>query len=301
MTLNPHLTQPGLSAPGRRSRPTSIRRRILLLASLPALLIAGIWMYVSLNVQAQSDRRLLVTGAAQTAKTFSERILDLEENLALSLGDRDLILNAQVRAEEVIRTSTLPITDVAVYDAEAKLLVAFNKNFAQSSSAQKKPAELVSDWRKQDPQMYAATQDLTEELLENIYLSEEGFTKAVNVQGRNITLAASALPGGEGVVVTAIDEQFIQQQVRANAARNITILTAVLLLSVLGAVRYANGIILRVQRLSGAAFAIAQNDLATPVPRDGNDEITSLQESIGLLRDSLEITMSHVTDQEDDR
>lgn len=301
MTLNPHLTQAGLPRPTTRLRPTSIRQRILLLASVPALLIAGIWMYVSLNVQAQSDRRLLVTGAAQTAKTFSERILDLEENLSLSLGDPELILNAQVRAEEVIRTSTLPITDVAVYNAEGKLLVAFNKNFAANSSAQKKPAQLLNDWRSADPQMFTATQTLTEQLLENLYLSDEGFTKAVNIQGRSITLAASALPGGEGVIVTAIDEQFIQQQIRTNATRNIAILIGVLLVSVLGAVRYANGIILRIQKLSGAAFAIAQNDLTTPVPRDGNDEITSLQESIGLLRESLEITMSHVTDQQDDR
>ena len=283
---------------------SSIRTRILLLTTLPALAISGIWLFITFGLQAKNDQRLLLNNVVQTAKTFSERVIDLEENMLLGIEDEELQSNIQVRAEEVVRSSALPITDIAVVDSEGNLSVGFNKSFPEGLIAQKPQKDILTQWRNHDPEVSKAAIELANKTLEQIYLTQSGEatdnqnaikgTQTTQIKNGALILAANSLPGADGVVITAIDGQFLKNRIQQNVIRSLTILGSVLLLSIIIASLIANGLIRRIQRLSTAAEKVSNGELKNVIPISGNDEITNLGESIDLLRDSMVITLSHI-------
>lgn len=278
------IATPVSAEPAVRSR-RSLRTQLLALMLLPALTVGVSWAGFTLTSQAATSRALLLQGATQTAGAFSARVLDLEETTGQDLDSPELRAGVQARAEDLVREGALPVTDVAVADETGKIVVAYARAFGPGTGATGQDTAGV--WKAAAPGRAGAMQALAKDALK----AERPLTR--HAQG--VTLAAAPLTGRAGVTLLALDEGAIRARVREDLVRALSLLGLVLLLStVIGSV-VLSGLIGRVTGLSRAAQAVSEGQVDVEVPVTGNDELTTLGESIDRLAESSRIALERLS------
>lgn len=244
------------------------------------------WAASTLTTQADNDRTLLLQGATQTARAFSDRLLDLQEQTGQDLGNPELQAGVQIRAEDLIRSGTLPVTDVAVTDAQGRIVVAFERELSAGAAAAEEGT--VRAWHSRNPGLATQLEALAQQALK----TEAPITRTLNSQGLAVT--ATPLQGAAGVTLLALDDDAIGQSVRANLLRSLALLAVVLLAATLAASLVASRLIRRVQDLTTAAEAVSEGDLDRHIPITGADEITTLGEAVDRLAESSRIALQNL-------
>lgn len=290
-TITPETAAPNTRQPRRRS----IRTAILALALIPPLLISASSLISTLTVQRNHDEQLLTESVTQLTSNFSERILDLQELLALPLTDKQMLLNTTIRAETMLTTSKLPITNIAVIDPQGNVLVGYSSTFKSGDAAT--DPNLSKKWAKLDPQMTAALKKTAVSVSNNLLQAQQGYTGNMVISGKPTTVTASLIPGSEGVTLVTVDSSYITQRVRENVQRNILITGLMLLLTALLTSMFAQRLINRLTNLTRLMKAAADGDMTVAIPVTGNDEITTMEESADRLVESTKIAVSFMEEQ----
>lgn len=283
------MTNPEISAPTltlSTPRQGSLRPTLLGLALVPALALGVTWGLNILGTQAATERGLLVQGATQVAQAFSDRVLDLGEQSGQSLADAELRAGVQVRAEDLLRAGTLPLTDVVVTDQTGAVVVAYDRTaVAGTGSAEEGSAQA---WKASRAALAPDVQALAQEALKT------GRPATQRVTGALVTLTAVPVPGGAGVTVLGLDERALNQNVQAHLREALVLLGIVLLLSVLAASVLASSLIGRVKRLTAAADRVSKGELDVVVPTSGKDELSTLGQAVDRLKESMRIMLDRL-------
>ncbi|GGB76448.1 HAMP domain-containing protein [Deinococcus soli (ex Cha et al. 2016)] len=285
MTTTAH---PDLSTldPARPAPRRSIGTFLLALTLLPATAVGVTWAGSTLLTQAPQHRALLLQGGTQTAQAFSDRILDLGEQSGQDLTSPELRAGVQVRAEDLLRSGTLPVTDVAVTDRTGQVVVAYDRSLGAGTGAAEE--NIVTRWQAKTGTLAPDVQALARAALK----ADRPLTRTL--PGRGVTLTATPITGGAGVTVLALDEAVIQRGVRASLVQSIVLLGVVLLAATVAASLVARRLITRIQQLTQAAQAVSEGELDTPIPITGRDELTTLSESVDRLAESSRIALSRL-------
>lgn len=286
------MTTPSLTTtPATDAAPSpvrgSLRTTILPLVLLPPLLIGGAWLGWTVTQQAQRERALLMQGATQVAQGFSDRILDLEETQGRRFIEPELRATVQARAEDLLRSSQLPITDVAVTDDTGRIQVAYAARYTTGSGGSMDNAASV--WTADQSSVAQAASALARRAIQTH--AKTGLTAQVDTAQGRATLTAVPLTSEAGATVLLLDESRITRSLRASLLTTIAFLAALLLTVTLIAARLVNAFLDRVKAFATAADRASQGEDVT-IPVTGNDELTTLGESLDRLNTSLQITLA---------
>lgn len=302
----PALRHPTLSAaPPAATTPATprrgtIRTRFLLIGLIPVFTLGLPWLGYTLTVQRSNDERLLLESVSQLTSNYSERILDLEEALGLPLQEQEVITSALGRTETLIKTSALPITNVAVVNEQGQVVIAYSDRFPEGSALTDQ--NIVQRWEKENPTILKAVKNIASETYGDLLLAQDGFSGRINVDGQTITLASALIPGNEGVSVITVDTAYIDQRMRENTLRALLFILASLAVTLFAVQRVTTPMVRRLKRLAAGteqASRTSYGEEQAVIDVNGNDEITDMQVAAKRLRDSNMVLSSML--EEDDR
>lgn len=267
----------------------TVRTPLLLLTLLPPLAMGAAWLATTTTTQANNDRTLILQGARQITNAFGQRMLDLQETTGLPMNDRELQTTAQVRAQETLQQSTLPITNVAVFGIDGGTLVAYNDNVRNIDPDD---PSIVPAWEKTNPDVLNVMSGVAQRTFEDLKLATDGYVGTVDVAGQPLTVLSSTVPGGEAVVITTVDTSYVTQRVNDGIKRNVLIIFGSLLLASVAGSTFASRLIRRIKNLAVATALVSDGDMSVEIPNSGNDEISVLSDAIDRMKDSLEIGLN---------
>lgn len=283
------LTAPAHVQEQATRRRGTVRTPLLLLTLLPPLAMGAAWLLTTTTSQASSDRTLILQGARQITNAFGQRMLDLQETTGLPLTDAELQATAQVRAQETLQQSTLPITNVAVFSVSGDTLIAYNDNVR---SIDPDDPSIVPTWEKNNPDALKVMQSVAQRTFDDLKLATDGYVGTVEIGNQPLTVLSSTVPGGEAVVISTVDTGYVTRRVNEGVTRNVLIiLVSLLVASVVGSA-YASRMIRRIKTLALATAQVSDGDMAVEIPHSGTDEISVLSDAIERMKDSLEIGLN---------
>ncbi|MBZ9715810.1 HAMP domain-containing protein [Deinococcus multiflagellatus] len=265
------------------TRRSTLRTPLMALSLVPALAVGASWAASVVVNQAPAQRALLLQGATQTAQAFSDRILDLQEQAGQTLGDPELRAGVQTRAEDFLLGSALPVTDVVVTNSISDVVVAYDHSQAAGTGATQE--NTADEWRRSR----AALREPVERLAQEAISRSGPVTRALSDQG--LVMTAVPVAGGGGATVLVLDSGRINAGVQSNLLRSLGLLAAVTLLTLALTSTVATRLIGRLRALTEAADRISQGDMDVTVPVTGNDELTTLAQSVDRQAESLRIAM----------
>lgn len=268
----------------------SIRKMLLLLGLLPAVITGAVLTTYTVIEQPRAQRDLILNGAEYAGRSFSGRVDDLLENLGQSLQYPEVRSTLQTRTEDLVATNqsgTLPITDALITDTLGSIVIAHNKDYAPGSSSV--DPNLTNKWIDQNPA-------LAKLITATAVLAQTSDKQATNHFVRNgVSLLISAVPFTThiGTSVLVLNEGIINQSTQLSVRNNLLLTAAILLLSMLLATLIAQRISRRIRYLNTATQRITNaqsiGELEESIRPSGNDELTTLAENLDLLRETTRI------------
>jgi HAMP domain-containing protein len=282
----------------------SLRWKLLLLALLPVLVLGLAVAYSALTVQAKQYRLQLVRAGVQTAAVFGQEILGDFENSARGFADSNLRGLLQQRMNELLKSQLLPIDFAVISNEKNQAVAVFTKAFSAPDVPESAISDPIGTWTRASPEVVAAVRTMTTETLkyrrpsgavDQVELSSNApLARDVQAGQKKLLLSAYPIPSGVGTVVLGLDNGAVENQIAKTVTTTLLQLLAVFAVTALLAILFASGLVQRLLGLSGVADRISMGEFQTQVPIKGNDEISSLGESIERLRDSLEDAMGRL-------
>jgi len=268
----------------------SIRRLLLLLGLLPAVITGAVLTTYTVIEQPRSQRTLILNGAEYAGRSFSGRVDDLLENLGQSLAYPEVRSTLQNRTEDLVATNqggSLPITDALITDTLGTIVIAHNKDYAAGSSSV--DSNLTAKWVSQNPDLAKLVTATAVAAQTSDAQSTSRFVR------KGVPLLISAVPFTThiGTTVFILNEGIINQSTQRSVTNNLLLTAAILLLSAILVTFIAQSISRRIRYLNTATQRITNaqsiGELEDHITPSGNDELTTLAENLDLLRETTKI------------
>ncbi|ASN83226.1 HAMP domain-containing protein [Deinococcus ficus] len=294
-TTTLHDGVPAAIAPRKHG---SVRPTLLALALLPALVTGILLTTYNSTTQPEAQRRLILDGAAYSGKSFSGRVDDLMENIGQSLENAEVLSTLQVRTEELVTnndTRTLALTDAVITDTLGNIKVAHNKDYELGLAATE--ANVGARWVKENPELAK----LVTHTAQKAQTTDNQATAHFVRDGIPLLISAVPFTTHVGTTVFVIDERTINNYTRAGVRNNIALTALILALTSVLGVLAANRLSRRIRNISLQARRISQahtvEELKVPIVPSGNDELTTLEEDLDLLRETTVIMVEQAEEE----
>jgi hypothetical protein len=256
----------------------SLRFKILPLAILPVLLLGGAWLTDTFTSRTKTSEGLLVRGALQTAALFSRQVLDGVDD---TTGGLDTPVNLAIIQQNVVdlyKAQVLPLTHVAVTNAQGKLIAIYDEDFNGSNVGAEKFNNPVGTYQKLAPEDVATierigtsnvSQDTTNALLsaENPNSSNPFAQIFTSAEGKNEYFVAYPIENKLGSVHLALDARTIGEPAARSINITLIVLGITLALVSASASYFANLISRRMLNLANLADKVSMGDLAQALER----------------------------------
>jgi HAMP domain-containing protein len=287
------MMQPVAPSPRR-----SLRWTLLAIALLPPLLMGIVWLGVTTLGQARDNRESLILGAIQSAGVYSQNITDQMQGGQTNMKNAGFVSKLQARLSGLFSFRVMPLNFVAVTDANARIVAAYDARSLESSASVMDP---MVAWKSFYP---SAERDMSEFIREalryqapqsgqtNSLRPDAALTRKVRIGDQELTLVAYPMLSGIGATIMALDMNPIEARVTQSIVTAIIALLVTLIVAALVATWFASRLSSRLQLLASTADQISMGTLDQPVNAGANDEIGDLGQAIERLRSSVEILMS---------
>lgn len=287
------LSPATLSSTPRSATTLSLRVKIFLLVLVPLLVLATLMLLLMSSRHANEYRGLLVRATAQSASVFGMGVQESMDSSGKPLTSSDVQDSVQMRLMELVALGATPLHFATVYTQDGTLLAAYDNTFKDSSVEtsvlRQKFVNLMGQGGKT---ISAYAQQVSGFEPTKAQVTPVPLTQRLGQQ--QTTLTGYPLPGGVGVVVLGLSEQYIRERVVASLAPTAFLTLLVVLLTAVGAALFANALIRRIQALSARVTAISMGELDQPILADAQDELGELAESVERMRFSLETIMARL-------
>jgi HAMP domain-containing protein len=271
----------------------SLKLKIFLLVLVPLLVLASLMLLLMSGRHANEYRGLLVRATAQSSSVFGMGVQELMDSSGKPLSSSDIQDSVQMRLMELVALGATPLNFATVYNQDGTLLAAYDSSFQGSSVETSVLRQNFIRLMGPDVKPISAySQQIGKFEPTAAQVTPPALTKVLGK--RETTLTGYPLPGGVGVVVLGLSEQYIRERVLASLAPTALLTLLVVLLTAVGAALFANALIGRIQRLSARVTAISMGELDQPIEADAQDELGELAESVERMRFSLETIMARM-------
>ena len=285
-TLSTPLTRPTASTPY-----VSLRWKLLALTLTPMLIMGGAWVTHTTTTQASEQQQRLVQGAVQTASVFGQGVVEFKAEKFEDFSSMQIRTGVQQRAQDLVTAGLVPLLDAVVTDHKGNAAGAYNTRFSDDSMPVSVYTDPQGTWNTLFPQTKQAVRNAA---LSVISGAGHGKGEIVRLDGRDVILAAHALPDGSGSTVLVLDANSITASVQASVQNTLWQLLVVLLVTAAAAFWFAQSLSKRLTRLAQQADDISLGRIDTPIKRDAHDEIGDVAESVERMRTSLELAFNRL-------
>ncbi len=284
----------------------SIRWKILPLAILPVLLLGGAWLTDTFTSRAKTSEGLLVRGTLQTAALFSKQVLEGIDDSNTGLSTPVNLAIIQQNVTDLFRAKVLPLTHVAVTDANGKLIAIYDESFDDPNAPNSKFNQPVATHQKSNLASVTAIeamgkqnlgQDTTTALqqAENPSDTNPYARIFLNSDGKSEYFVAYPIENKLGSVHLALDSKTINAPVANSVRTTLLVIAGILALVTAIASYFANLLAQGMLKLARLADKVSLGDLEQPITSESNDEIGDVAQALERMRISLRAAVARIS------
>lgn len=284
----------------------SLRWKILPLAVLPVLLLGGAWLTDTFTSRAKTSEGLLVRGALQTAALFSRQVLSGIDDATNGLNTPVNLAIIQQNVVDLYAAQVLPLSHVAVTDAQGKLIAVYDEDFTSNTVGSEKYRDPVGTYKKLAPEDVVTLERLgstnvTQNTTNALLLAETPNSNNPFAQvftsptGKVEYFVAYPIENKLGSVHLALDAKTIGAPAARSATTTLIVLALTLTLVSIIASYFANLISRRVLSLATQADKVSMGSLEQPITATSKDEIGDLAQALERMRISLQAAVARIS------